>query len=425
MNIRRTRWLPGGALALALALAACGPAGTSGQAPTEAPATVPTSAPTLAPAQTEEPTTPPAPTEAPTSAPVPTGAPTEAPAPTAAPAPTGALPSDMPWVRVGDNVYGDDEVLDFQARGLPVPIGRVHASPDGAYIAYTTQESKLVVIETRTFGKVVGDEESATPIGFAFAPDSRSLAVTLLDQQNNWRLRVLDLAGGAARTLADGKALASSGDDFSLVPMPLAWRPNGLFVQHVLWATDAPPQSIALVNPADGAVQVVRKDAHIVAYPSPDGGKVAIVTGMLRIGEPPSSGIAVLDLASGQERTLVPEAQRVVRQLRWSPDSSRLLYASAIGYESGMTTIHALGADGSSERSLDVGISGSVRVAYADVAWRDGQTALLLAGEADGAAHLYALPLGAFEAAGLQPLAAFPRGQAQPGMDAIVFTPGA
>lgn len=417
MNFRVRRWLPGGALIVALALSACGPSTPSAEAPTTVPTTAPAQ-PTAAPAQ---PTTAPAqPTTAPTQ---PTAAPAQ---PTSEPIPTTALPNDVAWIRVGDSVYGDDEQLDFRERGLPLPGSRLLAAPNGGYIAYASQDNQLVVIDALRFSPVLENAQVAgLPIGFAFSPDGRSLAVTTLDQQNHWQLQVLDLAGGPARILADGQAIATSGDDLPLVPMPIAWRANGLFVQNVLWASDALPQGLTLIDPASGATQVLRKDTHIAAYPSPSGGQVALVIGELRIGEPPTAGISILDLASGQEQALVPVEQRFVKQLRWSPDGARLLYASSISYESGMTTIAVQSADGANAQALDVGISGALRDAYADAAWLNDTTMLLLTVTGENFARLDGLPLAAFDVTGLQPLGATPREQSQPGTDAIVYTPRA
>ena len=405
MTIKQRYSSIGGILLLALALAACGPTGTAGQAPSAAPAA--TTAPTAAPIP---------PTMQPTSAPT-----TQ---PTALPVSDVILPSDMPWIRIAGKAYGDDETLDFRQRGLPIPAYQFAVAPDGSYMAYISQEGMFAVIDMRTGSDVIGDEEGMIQtVGHVFSPDSRSLALTQLAENNTWRLQLRDLESGAIRTLIEGPIHASTPNDtLPLLPRPVAWTPNGLVVEDLLWASDAPPRNIALVNPADGSKRVLREDAHVNVYPSHDGTKVAVVTGALRLGEPPTTGIEILEVASGQQQAILPVQQRLVRKISWSPDDQKLLYALSADYQAPATTIHARNADGSGEQVLDIGTPDS-KAAYGDIAWQDNQVALLLSPETDGYAHLYALPLDAFDITGLQPVAAFEHHQANQAPPEIIYTP--
>jgi dipeptidyl aminopeptidase/acylaminoacyl peptidase len=372
------------------------------------------------------------PTAAPTSAPTaePTAEPTAAPTaqPTAVAEPTrppsaNALPNDVPWFRLGKDIHGDDEMIDFDKYGLPRPAYAVHAAPDGAYIAYLTEEGKLTVIDTQRYDSYIRPDESIGDIvGFAFSPDSRSLALTTIGADNTWALQVRDIASGATKKVAEGVLYASTpSDPLPLVVRPIAWTPTGLVAEHVLWASDAPPRNVALVNVDDGSIRILREKDHVNVFPAHDGMKVAIVTGYMGMGEPPQNGLAILDVASGQEHVLVADAQRLIRQVRWSPDDAMLLYADADDYQSSTTMIHAMNADGSNEQIIAVG-SQAVQVIYADVAWLDHQTVLLLSADLDDF-RLDRVPVAGFEPSNIQTIASGPRGQADPSAMQIIYTP--
>lgn len=417
MSSKSQPWRAWLALCFALALGACGP-----QAPTSAATSIP--APTAVAA-----TTAPAPTTAPTVEPTiePTTAPPAA-EPTTDPAISDTLPpADALWVHSGGMLYGDDESIDFQQRGLPAPAYQMRVAPDGSYLAYISQANRLAVIDMRRGSNIIRDDEPLAAIiafaGIAFSPDSRSLALTAIEG-DSWRLQVRDLQGGATRTILEGSTIATAGDTLPLLPGLAAWAPSGLVVQRLLWASDAPPRDVELVSPADGTVRSLRKGEHISVYPSVDGSRLAVVSGRLPIGDLPTAAITVLDTASGQQTEIAPSQQMLVRAVRWSPDGSRLLYAVAKEYQSPATSIHALSADGSNEQVVEVGAPG-VKATYSDIAWQDDATALLLSAQSDGYVHLYALPLSSFDITGLSPLAAFERRATQGQADEIVYVPRA
>jgi dipeptidyl aminopeptidase/acylaminoacyl peptidase len=433
MHFQKRHYLSAGVLVMALALAACGATGPTSEAPTtaataEAPTTAatvsqPTQAATATPTAVAaaEPTT--EPTVEPTAMPQPTAAPDPATTPTRAPS-ANQLPNDVPWYRIGKQISGDDESIDFEKYRLPIVEYRVQVSPDGAYIAYVSQDGMLAIVDTRNYDNHIrADEAIGQPVGMAFSPDSRSLAMLQIDQQNNFKLLVRDIASGDTRTIAEGNTFPREGGELVLVPAPIGWRANGLFVQNLLWASDAPPHGVTLIDPASGARQVITEDNHLGAYPSPDGSKVALVTGVLRIGEPPAAGISVLDITSGQTQIVIPEDQRVVRRLRWSPDGTKLLYADAGDYQSSTVWVRAINADGSNEQAIAVG-SQAVQFTYADAAWLDNDTVLMLSADLDDF-RLDRLPLQGFEPSNIQTIARGPRGSADPMTMEIIYTPGA
>jgi hypothetical protein len=168
---------------------------------------------------------------------------------------------------------------------------------------------------------------------------------------------------------------------------------------------------------------MLRAADHVGVYPSHDGAKIAVVTGALLLGEPPKTGIEVVDVAGGQAHEIVPVQQGLARTIAWSPDDHRLLYALSADYQAPATTIHVRNPDGSGEQQIEVGAPGG-KASYADIAWLNNQAALLLSPEADGYAHLYSLPLDAFDSTGLQPLAAFEYDPASQAAIEIIYTPG-
>ena len=114
--------------------------------------------------------------------------------------------------------------------------------------------------------------------------------------------------------------------------IPIAWTEQGLFAQQVLWGTDAPPQGIVRLDPTTGAIALVSQLDHLNAVISHDGKQLALVSGSAPISEQPSTGITVLDLASGQATPIVPEQPQLISALSWSGDGTQILYASIATY---------------------------------------------------------------------------------------------
>jgi hypothetical protein len=202
---------------------------------------------------------------------------------------------------------------------------------------------------------------------------------------------------------------------------PLGWTPAGLVVERIFWATDAPPQELIVVDPTDGSVQSLRNASHLQAVPSPDGSKVALVKGEVPIGGTPAFEIAILDIASGNETTIVLSRQGLVKALRWSPDGARLLYAMSETYDTLVTSVVALDADGSNQQQVDFGATG-FELAVHDLAWRDAETPLVLVTNQMGQIELNALPLDSFDATGLQSLGTF-EGDAGDQAPQILYVP--
>jgi hypothetical protein len=206
------------------------------------------------------------------------------------------------------------------------------------------------------------------------------------------------------------------------MPRPIGWTPAGILVEHVLWATDAPSQGPFLVDPADGTTRSLAVDSYLRAVPTADGARLALVTGEVPIGGVPTMEVAILDIASGQATTIAPARQGFVKAMRWSPDGARLLYAAAETYGAQVTSVYVIGADGSGEQRVDVGAPGFGEAF--DLAWRNGETALVLVANEGGQLELHELSIHAFDPTGLKRLAVFD-GAHPDGQDQILYVPRA
>jgi dipeptidyl aminopeptidase/acylaminoacyl peptidase len=367
MYMFRHPWLAAGALILALTAAGCGPADSL--VPTPAAEIVPSAqpttlaSPTVAPSATAIPAasaTVPAPTATPAS-------PTAAPASptTSAPAtaePAALLPADTIWIRSGAMVMaqgeGDHSISLGENAFPPFGSGALPA-PDGSRLAYISREGHLVVVDLRS-GATATLGGALEPMSFRFSPDSRELAAAFSDSQR-WQLQVIELGTGAARTLQEGPLLSQNSGDRSLVLMPLAWTPGGIMVEQIMWATDAPPQGLALVDPADGTTHPVREEQHLIAAVNPDGTQVALVTGILPLGgEQPTMELRMLDVASRQDANLLRPQAGFVRQIRWSPDGTMLLFSMSENYGATTAAVVAIPREGTGTQRVDFEVQESV-----------------------------------------------------------------
>ena len=182
---------------------------------------------------------------------------------------------------------------------------------------------------------------------------------------------------------------------------PVAWSAAGILVDRVLWGSDAPPSQLALMNPNTSELRELHSDGYIQAAISPDGARLAVSTGTVPIGGQPTFAITVIDTASGEATVLEPEQNGLVRTMRWSPDGTMLLTATAEGYGVMDATLTVQGADGSAKQRLEM-MESEYPQRYMDANW-DGQTLLVLLG-IDERAELSAVSLSRFEQGALQPI---------------------
>ncbi len=402
---KRYRFWISGALLLAF-LAGCGPVQPS-VPDTSAPTTTSVSIltePALPPKPSTEIATQPPATSMPTAEPTapPTVAPTST--PTTATTSTALLPSNDIWIQSANVVLpltNSSAPLDFAQRGYPAPIYWPKASPNGAYIVYGTSQGGLVLVDVRTGTSRTLVEDGTSAAGSSFSPDGHELAITTISG-DEWTLQVFDLENNSARVLRNGSTMATDPNNLSFLPSPVMWLSSGLVVQHLLWASDAPPRDLIMIDPSSGAERRMYEGAMIGAYPSPDGSRFALTTGQRPLGGgAPTTRISVIDQQGNQVATIRDEQPGMLRTLAWSPDGSTLLYALSPDYENPNLTLHLVHANGSGEQVLDLGSSGSFR----DTAWRDNAMVLLLTeGEQ---LQLDAVPVNNFSATARQPLRTF------------------
>jgi hypothetical protein len=404
-------WLPTIALGAALALAGYGLAAetqppqlavTAQPAPTSAPAAAanpPTAAPTSAPAAT--------------AVPQPTAEPNTSVVPSATPAPTSLLPNDVPWVQSAGTIFADDESFELAKHGLPAPAYNFVAAPDGTMVAYASQQGHLIVADVRTGQAIVDDNQSIMPTNFVFSPDSGALAYGTAEGE----LSLIELPSGTRQPIALEKESALQ-DPPTTTLMPIAWTNDGLYTQQVIWGSDAPPQGIVRVDTRTGATTEITDKQHYGTAIAPDGKSIALITGSMPLGDQPTTGITLLNVATGQTTQPVAEQPQIIRGLRWSPDGARMLYAVGSGYEASDTRLQVLAVGGPASTSGD----GLVIQSYRDIGWSNTTTPIVLTIKPDGL-WLYRLELGDEGPNNLEPLLGIP---AEPGTQfdgQIIYTP--
>lgn len=406
-----------GALVL---LVSCGPTTAAQPTPIATATTIPAAA-TALPAATSAPAITTAPTAAPTAIPTatatsqPTTEPTVSAEPTATPAPTSLLPNDIPWVHSAGTIFADDETFDLVKHGLPAPAYQFQVAPDGTMIAYLSRQDHLIVADIRTSQAILDDGPAVMATGFAFAPDGHALAYGTPEGQ----LNILDLPSGERHPIALSEQPAPQNRPTTIL-MPIAWTNTGLYAQQVIWGSDALPQGIVHIDPANGMVTPIRTDTHLSAFVSPDEKRIALITGSVPIGAQQITGITLLDIASGQATPLVPEQPQLIRSLRWSPDGTQLLYASVANYDTVETKLQVISTGakapaGPAKESL-------VLDTYRDIAWGGAQP-LLLTIEKDGLLHLYWVEMNDQGIISLAPSAALVAPTAEQVDGQIIYAP--
>jgi dipeptidyl aminopeptidase/acylaminoacyl peptidase len=328
-----------------------------------------------------------------------------------------AAAPETPQIMLGD------EPMNLNAHGIQV-------APDGSRVAYTLIDAegriRFYTLDTRDGAQQLhNDMPNVNVIGPRFSPNSQELAVAVIDQNNmpdGWQLQVKGPNPDSVRVLE--QFVRSSPSDHLAPLSPIAWTENGLYVERLLWASDAPPHGIVRVDPQSGEMQVLNDEDHIRAEISPDGTRAARLTGILPMGPDVDAerNLSIVDLQSGQEQPLFTGEEFWVPMMRWAPDGTRLMYAKQNGMAGLIGELVITGPDGSNQQTLAFG-EGGVPGALQDAAWRDADTLLLLVADGNNTLHLYELPVDNLSASALQELGSFGGSQVQGVMPRILYVP--
>ncbi len=330
------------------------------------------------------------------------------------------LPANRIWVHTPGRITA--LAPDRQSVSLPqAPVQPdVLTAPNGSLLAYAELSAagrfeRLVGVTARTGERrVLYTASGANIMRPVFAPDSRTLAFSVVVGEG-WRLHTLDLRNGRVRVLQQG-ALRDR------MLMPVAWTSAGLIAHQILWASDAPANGLFLVDAARGTVRALNDADHWTAAPSPDGKRIAIVSG---VDLPAGPGVAtdmtlsILNKDTGGARAIVVHAPFHLGAIAWAPDGSKLLYI-ATNSATRVRTLHVVNADGSGDQALafnPAGRQGQLR----DARWQGNGTLLVLAG-GQRATNLYTAPSNRLNAASLKLAGSFP-GASNQATAQIVYAP--
>lgn len=139
------------------------------------------------------------------------------------------------------------------------------------------------------------------------------------------------------------------------------------------WAEGADLTAYRLqVVPVSGGLPTVPYDgpqAELDPDFSPDGRRLAFATRTQGPSGPVDTALQVLDLATGDVRTLLRQPQRALRYPEWSPDGRTLAYVSGVGGTGLPSALHLVPADaaeGSGDRIIAVVPAGEQMF---DLAW--------------------------------------------------------
>jgi len=341
-----------------------------------------------------------------------------------APQPQPTLPSNAPWVHAGNRVVAlaEGQPAVVLPSGTPTSgTSNVLGSPDGRFLSYTTSipsadgpNNRLVVRTIASgFERTIEIGSASIFLGTVWAPDSHSLAVGVINQNSfRWDLRIVDAATGNVRTVL--------ADQAGSVLQPVAWTGEGLFTTRIIWASDAPPLGLQIVDPVSGNVANVIETAHYGVAVSPNGRRAAFVGGLLQPGSFPSTELLVLDRDTGRTATIVQRGAYYIGDVHWSPDSQKLVHSRLVEGAGAPMSLHVTNADGTGEQILPLG-PGGVPGSLLDVAWRSGTLQLLMSG-LEGQVVVFEVSLGAFSPAQARRIAEL--ASEGSGLDSFVYQPG-
>jgi TolB protein len=247
---------------------------------------------------------------------------------------TGSPPQQHYALIVADT-DGDGQHLVLESK---YPLMSPVWSPDGAYLAYVSFESKRPAIYVQTVATGQRRQVSARP-GIngapAFSPDGRKLAVTLSGASGNPDIYILDLEGNILSRLTDDPAIDTEP----------TWAPDGRSIYFTSDRAGAPQIYKIGVNPGDKPRRITF-EGNYNARPrlSHDGTKLAMVTqsgGGYHIAVQDVSG---RDQGSGAFKVLTKG--RLDESPSFAPNGETLLFSEREGSRGVLATIAVDGVTG-------------------------------------------------------------------------------
>ncbi len=200
---------------------------------------------------------------------------------------------------------------------FPGTWGAAGVSPDGRHFLYHGDGNQITLfdVESQSLRKL-----GQAKLGVRFSGDSRQVALLNGDREHGGDLRILNLDGTEARTVA--KFTAESLDYIWLH----AWAADGR--QFAVVTKKDKAYGVALINAASGALRALRstgaREPGRMSF-SPDGRWLVYDVAVDDKGM--NSDLFVVDVATGIESSLV-QHQADDRLMGWSPTSDAVLFAS-------------------------------------------------------------------------------------------------
>jgi dipeptidyl aminopeptidase/acylaminoacyl peptidase len=389
------------------------------------------------------PTQPPLPTTAdPTALPRPTAVPvtpaplTDVPGGSATEIPASStdtlLPVDAVWI------FADTSVIAAAPGAPKIVLGDdpftlnpqwIQVARNGSRIGYTVANNqgqvRFQTIDVRNGAQhVFADDPRVTIVSPRFSPDGSQLAYSKIDQRQQPDSWQFEIAGATPEQVQVLTRWVRSQPSDHLEPLaPIAWTPNGLYVERLLWFSDAPGHGIARVSPTDGSAQSIVDTDHLRTEISPNGLRAAELTGILPMGPDVDSKVTLktIDLQTGQATPIVTDGEFWTSLMRWSPDASRLLYSKQMDLANPIDEIVITAPDGSGTTNIAFGADGLPGILH-DAAWQDNNTLLLLI-TAESQLRLYRVPADNLQAELLVELGTFEGGNIQGVPPRILYVP--
>jgi Tol biopolymer transport system component len=270
------------------------------------------------------------------------------------------LPGPMPRPPIGPRVVAAAVALLIAAAGFagaaavlrPDPnVDRTGGVSNGAIAVSLGPDQDVVLLDPQTGASTqlverhAGGQEAS--LAMAWSPDGSRLAFTDRREDGSVGVFVLEVASGDRVHVSGG---LSDGDD-------PAWSPDGTRIAFTGFGGELGYEVYVVRADGTDLHPVTRKPddgvsgAFMPAW-SPVGTRIAFALARFdRASEAETSGIAVVDLTTGEE-TAVTTSEAVDESPAWSPDGSRIAF---LRKDDGVTRVYVADTHGGEGREVAVG----------------------------------------------------------------------